>query len=224
MSMKRRQAHAILGNPSAVRRSRASTSSSPNSASTSRRRRIGLAEEHRGRSCRTSTSRQPSADVMPGCGGDDHRRDRQLPGERGPVQGRRRRRRRARTRAGRSRVRIEMSRTASAMFGVRDLDDRVGARRASRPSGSAILSLIAASAASRSSVIAPPISCGPESAEDQVGVRVRRALAAPAVAAGPGSAPADCGPLRSEPASSIHASEPPPAPIVSTSMLGKQIG
>jgi hypothetical protein len=30
--------------------------------------------------------------------------------------------------------------------------------------------------------------------------------------------------LRSEPAASIHASDPPPAPIVSTSIDGKTIG
>src|SRR5690606_33101350 len=36
--------------------------------------------------------------------------------------------------------------------------------------------------------------------------------------------PADFGPLRSEPALSIQEIDPPPAPMVSTSMDGKQIG
>ena len=63
-----------------------------------------------------------------------------------------------------------------------------------------------------------------EPAEDEVGVRVGRLLAALAVGGGPGAEPADCGPLRSDPAASIVASDPPPAPMVRTSMLGKTIG
>ena len=42
--------------------------------------------------------------------------------------------------------------------------------------------------------------------------------------AGPGSAPALCGPTRSEPPASTQAIVPPPAPMATRSTAGKRIG
>src|SRR4051795_3615351 len=41
---------------------------------------------------------------------------------------------------------------------------------------------------------------------------------------GPGSAPADCGPTLSAPSGESHAIEPPPAPTVTTSIIGILLG
>src|ERR687898_3104093 len=41
---------------------------------------------------------------------------------------------------------------------------------------------------------------------------------------GPGSAPADCGPTLSVPSGDSHAIEPPPAPTVTTSIIGILLG
>ena len=65
---------------------------------------------------------------------------------------------------------------------VGDGDDRLGRLVSSRPSGSATRVRIASSAASRSSDMPPPTSSLAEPAEDEVGVGVRRLLAALAVA------------------------------------------
>src|SRR4029077_14875699 len=50
-------------------------------------------------------------------------------------------------------------------------------------------------------------------AEHGVGIRHGRLGAAAPVAGRPGSAPAECGPTRSNPTSSIETIDPPPAPI-----------
>ena len=66
---------------------------------------------------------------------------------------------------------------------------------------------------------------GIEPAEQQIGIgdgRARRRRGRSRSA--PGSAPALSGPTRSMPASSISASEPPPAPMVCTSTIGTWIG
>src|SRR5215217_6264338 len=41
---------------------------------------------------------------------------------------------------------------------------------------------------------------------------------------GPGSAPADCGPTRSVPSGVTRATDPPPAPTVTTSIIGILLG
>ncbi len=63
-----------------------------------------------------------------------------------------------------------------------------------------------------------------EPSEDEVGVRVGRRPAPAAVRRRAGSAPALCGPLRSDPPASIQAMLPPPAPMVITSTLGNIMG
>ena len=115
-----------------------------------------------------------------------------------------------------------MIRTASAMFALATAmiasaascssrSERLGDARADR--------LLGGLAVERHAAADQPLA---EPPEDEVGVGVGRLLAALAVGRrARGREPADCGPLRSEPAASIVASEPPPAPIVSTSIEGK---
>src|ERR1700733_5349121 len=82
----------------------------------------------------------------------------------------------------------------------------------------------AAAASAGSSVILPPARLEPSRPSTTLAsVLVACRLPLP-YQAGPGLAPADCGPLRSEPASSVQASEPPPAPMVRTSIEEKRIG
>ena len=93
---------ALGGEPLAAPRPRAAANSASSVAGSAS---SACGEEHRRtRSWRMSTSRQPSAEVMPGLRRHDHRRDRRARGRaRRRAAGRRRRRRRARSRAGRSR-------------------------------------------------------------------------------------------------------------------------
>ena len=168
-----------------------------------------------------------AAERRPGAGArrDEHGRHAQLLRERGAVQ-----------RAGAAeRDERELARVVAALerddphgvghVRVGDGDDRLGGRVQRRgPAARATVVRIASSAASRSSVMPPPTSCSPSRPSTRLAsVFVGSSPPLP-YAAGPGSEPADCGPLRSEPAASIVASEPPPAPIVSTSIDGKQIG
>ena len=65
---------------------------------------------------------------------------------------------------------------------------------------------------------------GAKAAQHDVCVGIGRLNAALIVAGRTGREPADCGPLRNEPPLSIQAKRTATRPIVSTSMLGKQIG
>ena len=117
----------------------------------------------------------------------------------------------------------EITRSARAIFAFTTSITAAAARRGSPPNGSATLRS-ARSARAGSSAIVPPRRCSGRRRPSTACASVTVGASPRPYAAGPGSAPALCGPTRSAPPASNQAIEPPPAPTVCKSTAGVRIG